>query len=371
MRTLEHRHRKLCCEALESRRQLNVAPIAMDASHVTPAADGDGTGNFATVTADAQVNHAPVNQLPSALRMSNDQLLLLGGRIHVSDSDNPDEVDVTLDVTHGVLKATANTPGPLLEGSGTSHLHVRGTLTAVNAVLDSLAFAADRGYLGDLTLDMLTSDMTQPSALTDSDRLSITSYLATWHNSVRPNDVNGDRRISAADAQLIVKELLLHGPRPLSNLIITPFAATVIEVEVYGAILPYLDVNADNRLSATDALLVISALLHPAAAPAARLATIATESSQTEEPGTDLVQGAALAAESLLHPVSGGDASHASVRQTSDTGPPALLGAAILVQGNTGAELWTSAQLDASDADAAEEPVETNLLTRFDAPFED
>lgn len=70
----------------------------------------------------------------------------------------------------------------------------------------------------------------------------------SYHNSVEPRDVNGDRRVSALDALVIINEINARGSRTLPNPPVpkTPWS--------------YYDVNNDTRISALDALVVINYL---------------------------------------------------------------------------------------------------------------
>lgn len=68
----------------------------------------------------------------------------------------------------------------------------------------------------------------------------------TYHNTVEPNDVNGDRRVNVLDALALINEINARGARQLPN---PPTPRT-----------PWLyyDVNNDGRISVLDALSVIN-----------------------------------------------------------------------------------------------------------------
>ena len=77
------------------------------------------------------------------------------------------------------------------------------------------------------------------------------------HNQQFPQDVNADQRVSASDALILVNRLLLGQSA-------TPLAATTASSPTY-----YPDVNADGRLSTGDLLMVINYILRTSAAPQA------------------------------------------------------------------------------------------------------
>jgi peptidyl-prolyl cis-trans isomerase A (cyclophilin A) len=73
---------------------------------------------------------------------------------------------------------------------------------------------------------------------------------ASFQNPFLAADVNNSNSVTATDALSIINDLLLHRSHAISG----PFAGT-----------DYLDPTGDGRVTAADALLVISALLHPTA----------------------------------------------------------------------------------------------------------
>ena len=80
---------------------------------------------------------------------------------------------------------------------------------------------------------------------------------SAWHNAVMPLDVNGSGRLSATDALAVVSDLLLSGVRP-----VPPDAGTPLF---------YVDTNNDSMVTPRDALVVIRQLLSP---PTATLSTL-------------------------------------------------------------------------------------------------
>ena len=80
---------------------------------------------------------------------------------------------------------------------------------------------------------------------------------SAWHNAAMPLDVNGSGRLSATDALAVVSDLLLSGARA-----VPPDAGTPLF---------YVDTNNDSMVTPRDALIVIRQLLSP---PTATLSTL-------------------------------------------------------------------------------------------------
>jgi hypothetical protein len=91
------------------------------------------------------------------------------------------------------------------------------------------------------------------------------SPLSNWQNADNPRDVNNDGRVSALDAVLVISHLLNHGTRdvPSASQSMSPLSATGATTSSTPPKVNYLDVNGDNRVSALDAVKVISYLLAP------------------------------------------------------------------------------------------------------------
>ena len=80
--------------------------------------------------------------------------------------------------------------------------------------------------------------------------------VAPWHNQFNPKDVNHDYRVTARDALLVISDLMTNGARAVPNTGITPLVAGGAPSTT-----TYLDVNGDNRVTPSDALRVVNALL--------------------------------------------------------------------------------------------------------------
>jgi hypothetical protein len=80
--------------------------------------------------------------------------------------------------------------------------------------------------------------------------------VSAWHNPLIAGDVNFDQRVSASDLLVVVNDLLRNGSRSLANEEAVPLSATT------GSPRPrYIDVNNDNRVSVADVMTVVNALL--------------------------------------------------------------------------------------------------------------
>jgi VCBS repeat-containing protein len=144
----------------------------------------DGNVNSNTTTSTINVtatNDAPVNSLPGPQSTNEDTPLTLTGatKISVSDVDaNPDNVQVTLNVTLGTVTLNPGAIGALanLIGNGTSTVVATGTVANVNAALDGLTFNPTPNGAGAGSIQVVTDDLGHnPSgALSDTDTLTIT-----------------------------------------------------------------------------------------------------------------------------------------------------------------------------------------------------
>jgi hypothetical protein len=80
--------------------------------------------------------------------------------------------------------------------------------------------------------------------------------VSAWHNPLIAGDVNFDQRVSASDLLVVVNDLLRNGSRSLANEEAVPLSATS------GSPRPrYIDVNNDNRVSVADVMTVVNDLL--------------------------------------------------------------------------------------------------------------
>jgi hypothetical protein len=122
----------------------------------------------ATVTVNlTNVNEAPANRLPTAPQaLARNKSLTFsqanGNAISVSDPDGGAAViRVTLTVQHGklTLAVTAGLTFQIGDGKGDSTMTFRGTIAAINAALDGLTYAPDKGYTGSDSLSISTNDL--------------------------------------------------------------------------------------------------------------------------------------------------------------------------------------------------------------------
>jgi extracellular elastinolytic metalloproteinase len=156
--------------------------------------------------------------------------------------------------------------------------------------------------------------------------IAVSAAPTVIHNLAMPLDVNGDQRITSFDALLVISALL---PRASTSGVqsASAFTAATASVGNVGSSY-YLDVNDDGRVSAFDALTLISYLLtpitqaSPSAAPAANSASgvglvaqpqaaaavdqaiiqIASEESDSDDPAVGLADAAPAPALSLTPP---------------------------------------------------------------------
>jgi hypothetical protein len=134
------------------------------------------------------VDDAPVNTVPGATQTTPEDTDLLfssqnGNRISVADVDaDPQDVQVTLTVTHGVLTLntdnglTFDPTGPDNNGVRDATLNFTGTVSAVNAALGVLTYSPDLNYNGPDTLTVTTDDLGHTGAggpLADTDTVDI------------------------------------------------------------------------------------------------------------------------------------------------------------------------------------------------------
>jgi hypothetical protein len=93
------------------------------------------------------------------------------------------------------------------------------------------------------------------------------------HNADLPQDVNADDRVSSNDVLILVNSLLRNNASPLVASA-TPAAAS-----------PYfLDVSGDGRVSTSDLLMVVNYILRNSAAPLAAPAVASAEQTRAAEP---------------------------------------------------------------------------------------
>ncbi|MDG2519318.1 autotransporter domain-containing protein [Lysobacter soli] len=125
-------------------------------------------------------NQAPVNTVPGARSVTENDTLNFGNTISIDDADaDSAQVQVTLSVSNGVLSLTS--PAGLTfavgDGSNDATMTFNGTLTNINAALDGLRFTPTTGYYGPASLQITTNDLGNTGfggAKTDTDTVAIT-----------------------------------------------------------------------------------------------------------------------------------------------------------------------------------------------------
>jgi Cadherin-like/Bacterial Ig domain len=135
--------------------------------------------DFLPITVVA-VNDAPAHSLPGPQTVNEDTMLVLSGanRIQISDADaGGNSVQLSLSVTTGSLTLAGLAGLTFLVGDGVndSSMVLQGTVAAINAALDGMAFQAGANFNGAVTLALTTDDLgnTGGAALQASSSLSI------------------------------------------------------------------------------------------------------------------------------------------------------------------------------------------------------
>ena len=144
--------------------------------------DGDVNSNSQNTTVDVTAsNDAPVNSVPATQATNEDTPLTLTGAALVSTSDadaDPDDVQVTLNVTNGTVTLDATATGALtsLLGDGTNTVVANGTVAEINAALDGATFSPTLDFSGTASIQIVTNDLgNNPSGATsDTDSFDIT-----------------------------------------------------------------------------------------------------------------------------------------------------------------------------------------------------
>jgi uncharacterized delta-60 repeat protein len=138
----------------------------------------------ATVTINlGDVNEAPVNRVPTVPQAATKNKTLTfssanGNAISVSDPDATTTViQVSLTVLHGKLTLAGTAGLTFLVGDGKvdGTMTFRGTIAAINAALNGLTYAPDRGFVGSDGLTVTTNDLGSGlgGALFDTDVVAI------------------------------------------------------------------------------------------------------------------------------------------------------------------------------------------------------
>ena len=141
--------------------------------------DGQGgTASQHVFLAIAPVNDAPILTVPGAQSTPDNTTLALNG-ISVEDIDvAAGELEVSLTVTEGVLSLSETTGLTFSAGDGIEEaaLTFTGTLTAINAALDTLSYRSAAGFDGQDTLNLTVSDLGNTGAggaLTDNAAIAV------------------------------------------------------------------------------------------------------------------------------------------------------------------------------------------------------
>lgn len=108
-------------------------------------------------------NHPPVNVVPGPQTLLTSGTLIFslaaGNPIRVTDLDaGAGVISVSLSVTGGTLTLGGTAGLASVAGNGTAAITLTGTLDAINAALDGLAFAAPAGVNGTIVLSITSND---------------------------------------------------------------------------------------------------------------------------------------------------------------------------------------------------------------------
>lgn len=177
--------------------------------------------------------------------------------VQVTDNDvNPaltlSAVSTSISETNGTTTATISRSGantqPLvvnLSSSDTTEATVPATVT-IPANLNSVTFTITA--VNDVIIDgpqAVTITATATGLTSAQLGIVVTDNDSLWHNVAKPLDVNNDTRITAFDAIAIITYLNEHGAGP---------------VPTTGTAPPYYDVNSDGQITAFDAIEIITYL---------------------------------------------------------------------------------------------------------------
>ncbi|SDM00491.1 DUF4347 domain-containing protein, partial [Pseudomonas indica] len=170
-----------------------------------------GSGGAKTDTATVTlvvtaVNDAPVNSLPPAQSVDQDDVLIFssgnGNPISISDVDaGSGNVRVTLTATNGLISLGGTAGLSFTTGDGTSDatMTFEGTLADINAALNGMTFSPTGGYNGPASLQIVTNDLGLSGSggnQIDSDTLAITvNTLNPEVTSVNTTNPNGGYKV--------------------------------------------------------------------------------------------------------------------------------------------------------------------------------
>jgi Calx-beta domain/Bacterial Ig domain/FG-GAP-like repeat len=127
------------------------------------------------------INNAPFNNVPDTQIINEDTILIFskdnGNIINISDIDAENSaIQVTLTATDGNL-TVGSSQDVKVEGNTSGNVVLRGTVTAINTLLDGLNFKASKNFSGDTTIQIFTNDLGNTGTggeLTDTDIINIT-----------------------------------------------------------------------------------------------------------------------------------------------------------------------------------------------------
>ena len=161
-----------------------------------------------------ETNSAPVNSVPAAQATNEDTKLTFNSAnknlISISDSDaDGADVQVILDVDHGLLTLATTAGLTSVVGNGTATVTLVGTVTEINAALNGLGFAPTLNFNGGDTLTITTNDLGNigiGGALEDKDTVAITINPVNDNpNAVNDTGTTGENTtltVSAANGVL-------------------------------------------------------------------------------------------------------------------------------------------------------------------------
>lgn len=131
-----------------------------------------------------EANDAPVNNVPTAQSIDEETPLVFStatqNPISITDQEaGTADVQAILSVNHGTLTLNNTSGLQFIQGSGTDDatVQVQGTLAAINAALEGLAYRGNKDYMGADTLIITTDDLGNSGvggALRDTDTVDIT-----------------------------------------------------------------------------------------------------------------------------------------------------------------------------------------------------
>src|SRR5207253_3107403 len=130
------------------------------------------------------VNDAPVNSVPAAQTINEDNVLTLssggGNAISISDVDaGSSSVRVQLLASNGTLTLSGTTGLSFTVGDGTadSTMTFTGTMSAINTALDGMTFTSTANFNGTGSVQIATNDQGNTGSggsLSDTDVVSVT-----------------------------------------------------------------------------------------------------------------------------------------------------------------------------------------------------